>query len=88
MTAEQLKKQVDELMEGCKAYEQTRIVEIETDEHARRGLLRAIQPDGILVFNWIPELAKGVKSIEHLSMDVITVLCEYEPNKILSIKQL
>lgn len=88
MTAEQLQKQVDELMNGCKAHKQTRIVEVETKEHTRRGLLRGVQTDGVLVFSWIPDLAKGVKSIEHLSMDVIMVLCEYEPKQILSIKRI
>lgn len=88
MTAEQLQKQVDELMSGRKAHKQTQIVEVETEEHTRRGLLRGIQPDGTLVFSWIPELAKDVKSIEHLSMDVIKVLCEYESKQILSIKRI
>ncbi len=87
MTEEQLQKQVDELMNGRKGHQQARIVEIETEEHTRRGLLRGVQ-DGVLFFSWIPNLAKGVKSIEHLSMDVIKVLCEYEPKQILSIKRI
>lgn len=88
MTAEKLQKQVDELMNGCKAHKQTQIVEVETKGHTRRGLLRGIQPDGTLVFSWIPELAEDVKSIENLSMDVITVLCNYEPDQVVSINQI
>lgn len=86
MEVSELKQKVADLMEGRKAHEQSRIVEIETKEHTRRGLLRGIQTDGVLVFSWIPELAKDVKSIELLSMDIVTVQCEYEAEEVLSIK--
>lgn len=86
MAEEELRKQVSRLMGGKKAYRQTEIVKIKTKEHTRRGLLRGVQPDGVLVFSWIPELAENVKSIENLSMDVITVICSYKPEQVLSIK--
>jgi hypothetical protein len=81
MKKEQLKKWSD-------THNLSRIVEIKTKEHIRRGLLRGVQRDGKLVFSWIPELADGVKRIENLDMDVVTVLCNYEPHQIISIKQI
>lgn len=81
---ERIIEQVRSLMDGQKAHNQTKIVEIETAEHKRRGLLRGYQ-DGVIVFSWIPELDPKVKRIEFTDMEVITVICEYKPEEILSI---
>ena len=76
---------VKTLMESRKASRQTRIVEIETATHKRRGLLRGVQSDGTIVFSWIPELDPKAKRIEFTDMEIITILCEYGPEQILSI---
>ncbi|MDO5665583.1 MAG: hypothetical protein Q4G63_10055 [Bacteroidia bacterium] len=79
---------VSELMQGKKAHRQTQIVEIQTEEHTRRGLLRGyFSEDDVIVFSWIPELAKDVKNIDHVNFDLITVLCEYRPEEVISIKK-
>lgn len=82
---QELIKKVESLMEGNKYGKQTRIVEIETAEHKRRGLLRGVCADGVIIFHWIPELDPKVKRIELTDMELITVLCEYRPEQILSI---
>lgn len=76
---------VQKLMEGEKTHRQSRIVEIETATHKRRGLLRGVQSDGTIVFSWIPELDPKAKKIEFTDMEIITILCEYRPEQILSI---
>ena len=67
-----------------KRHRQSRIVEIETATHKRRGLLRGVS-DGIIVFSWILELDPKIKRMEFTDMEVITVLCEYRPEEVLSI---
>lgn len=52
MKEESIIKQVCILIEGEKAHKQSRIVEIETTEHRRRGLLRGYIPEeGVIVFS-------------------------------------
>lgn len=76
---------VKTLMESRKASRQTRIVEIETATHKRRGLLRGVQSDGIILFSWIPGIDPKIKRIELTDFEPITVLCEYRLEEILSI---
>lgn len=40
MEVNELKQKVDDLMQGRKAHEQSRIVEIETKEHTRRDVTK------------------------------------------------
>lgn len=83
---EQVVEKVKLLMEGEKAHRQSRIVEIETAEGKRRGLLRGYIPeDDVILFSWIPELDPGKKRIGYMDMEMVTVLCEYKPSEILSI---
>lgn len=88
MTLEQLKKQVQTLMMDRKLDGRDQIVEIETDKFIWRGYVQELRANGALVFQWIPELAKNVKSIKHLDMDVITIYLELRPDQIHSIKNL
>lgn len=83
--AESIIKQVASLMEKEKESKLSRIVEIETEEHKRRGILRGITR-GKIKFSWIPELDPKKKRIDFTDMDIITILCEYNPNEIISIK--
>ena len=83
---EQVVEKVKFLMEGEKAHRQSRIVEIETAEGKRRGLLRGYIPeDDVILFSWILELDPGKKRIGYIDMEMVTILCEYKPSEILSI---
>ena len=77
---------VQSLMDGEKSHRQSRIVEIETAEGKRRGLLRGYIPeDDVILFSWILELDPGKKRIGYIDMEMVTVLYEYKPSEILSI---
>ena len=77
---------VQSLMDGEKSHRQSRIVEIETAEGKRMGLLRGYIPeDDVILFSWIPELDPGKKRIGYIDMEMVTILCEYKPSEILSI---
>jgi hypothetical protein len=77
---------VQSLMDGEKSHRQSRIVEIETAEGKRRGLLRGYIPeDDVILFSWILELDPGKKRIGYIDMEMVTILCEYKPSEILSI---
>lgn len=82
---ESIIKQVTSLMEREKNSGLSRIVEIETVEHKRRGIIRSIN-NGKIQFSWIPELDPKKKRIDFSAMDIITILCEYNPSEIISIK--
>ena len=77
---------VQSLMDGEKSHRQSRIVEIETAEGKRMGLLRGYIPeDDVILFSWILELDPGKKRIGYIDMEMVTVLYEYKPSEILSI---
>ncbi len=78
--------QVRALLEGENEHKQSRIIEIETAEHKRRGLLRGYIPEeNVIIFSWIPKLDPRLKRIELTDLEIITVLCTYKPEQILSI---
>lgn len=83
--AETIIKQVSLLMEREKESKQSRIVQIETAEHKRRGIIRGVNNETIQ-FSWIPELDPKKRRIDFSEMDIITILCEYNPSEIISIK--
>lgn len=78
-------KQVSLLLEREKESKQSRIVQIETAYNKRRGIIRGIN-NGSIQFSWIPDLDPKKKRIDFSEMDIITILCEYNPNEIISIK--
>lgn len=83
--AETILKQVSLLMDKEKESKRSRIVQIETADHKRRGIIRGIN-NGSIQFSWIPDLDPKKKRIDFSEMDIITILCEYIPSEIISIK--
>lgn len=81
MTKEQIKKWAEE-------HTSLRIVEIKTQEHTRRGLFQGIQPDGKLLFLWIPELTSEVKSFENLHLETVGIITKYDISEIIFIKRI
>ena len=82
---ENIIKQVSLLMDKEKESKRSRIVQIETADHKRRGIIRGVN-NGSIQFSWIPDLDPKKKRIDFSEMDIITILCEYNPNEIISIK--
>ena len=82
---ENIIKQVSLLMDKEKESKRSRIVQIETADHKRRGIIRGIN-NGSIQFSWIPDLDPKKKRIDFSEMDIITILCEYIPSEIISIK--
>ena len=52
---ENIIKQVSLLMDKEKESKRSRIVQIETADHRRRGIIRSVNNESIL-FSWIPQL--------------------------------